>query len=147
MKMTDRERLIELIEQAERKEISDFITADIDEKIDMSGGTKISCSMEYLVDYLLEHRVIVPPCKVGDMVYSWKLDWDKEGDIVPYQITNITVTQNKKGVWTKKYRAMQVINGKTIDWQLNFAFDEIGETVFLTFEEAERKLKERESNA
>ena len=34
--MTDRERLIELIKKAEKQELLDFFTADIDEAIDMS---------------------------------------------------------------------------------------------------------------
>jgi hypothetical protein len=101
-----------------------------------------------LADYLLENGVIVPPCKVGDILYAQHWHWGTyiKGDIMPYQITNITITQNKKGVWTKKYRAMEVQNGKTIDWQLNFEFDAIGKTVFLTREEAEKALAERREN-
>lgn len=95
-----------------------------------------------LADHLLLNGTIVPPCKVGDIVYSSGYDWQKAKDVVtPYQITNITITQNKKGIWTKKYRAMRVLNGKTIDCQLNFEFDAIGKTVFLTKEEAENALK------
>ena len=82
------------------------------------------------------------PCKVGKMVYTYYNYWDKEGEIVPYEITNITITQNKKSYWTKKYRAMQVVCFKTIDRQINFDFDEIGKTIFLTKEQAERKLRE-----
>lgn len=86
--------------------------------------------------YLLEGGVIAPPCRVGQTVYSYLHSWKKEDGIVPYQITNLTIAQNKKGIWTKKYRAMKVVDGKTIDWQLNFAFDDIGKTVFLAQEEA-----------
>lgn len=86
-------------------------------------------------------RFIDLPCAVDDVVYTYKREWRKEDGIVPYQITNITITQNKKGIWTKKYRAMQLINGKTIDWQVNFSFDELGKTVFLTKEDAEKALK------
>lgn len=86
-------------------------------------------------------RFIELPCAVGDVVYAYKHDWREDSEIVPYQITNITITQNKKGIWTKKYRAMLLIDGKTIDWQINFGFDEIGKTVFLTKEEAEKALK------
>lgn len=100
-----------------------------------------------LADYLLKNGVIVLPCKVGDIVYAPHWHWGTyiKGDIMPYEITNITIAQNKKGVWTKKYRAMEVHNGKTIDWQLNFEFDAIGKTVFLTQEEAE-KARERSEN-
>ena len=105
-------------------------------------------AQEALADHLLAEGVIVAPCKVGDIVYAPHWHWGTyiNGDIMPYQITNITITQNKKGVWTKKYRAMEVQNGKTIDWQLNFEFDAIGKTVFLSREEAEKALAERSEN-
>lgn len=45
--MNERERLIELMEQA----------------------TNGSCHVEDVADYLLENGVVVPPCKVGDTVY------------------------------------------------------------------------------
>ena len=103
--------------------------------------------VELLADHLLAEGVIVPPCKVGDIVYAPHWHWGTyiNGDIMPYQITNITITQNKKGVLTKKYRAMEVQNGKTIDWQFNFGFDAIGESVFLTREEAEKALERSEN--
>ena len=51
--MTDRDRLIKLIENSFLKEYEnrDFITE------------------EYTADYLLANGVIVPPCKVGDKLY------------------------------------------------------------------------------
>ena len=116
--MTDRERLIELIEKAERKEKYDFLTAYLDEAIDMSGGTKISCSMEYLADYLHEHGVIVLPCKVGDTLYC---------------------ESASKG---------QITYLKAPDPEWIFENREIfGKEIFLTREEAERAIKERENNA
>jgi hypothetical protein len=95
-----------------------------------------------LEDKIENGTLVELPCKVGDKVYAphWHFgEWDK---IVPYQITNITITQNKKLEWTKKYRAMELVEGKTTDWQLNFAFDEVGNKVFLTKAEAEAKLRE-----
>ena len=83
------------------------------------------------------------PCKVGDTVYINCPSWaGKFAGTQPHQITNILISQNKKGKWTKKYRAILLYNGKTIDRQEDFEFDEIGKTVFLTREEAEVKLKE-----
>lgn len=110
-----------------------------------SGASFERALPEEITDFLLANGVIVPPCKVGDIVYALHWHWGTylKGDIMPYQITNIIITQNKKGVWIKKYRAMEIQNGKTIDWQLNFEFDEIGDTVFLTREEAEKALAER----
>lgn len=81
------------------------------------------------------------PCKVGDIVYYEHPYSSVHTGIQAYQITNIMISQNKKGVWTKKYRAMMLLNGKIIDSQINFSFDDIGKTVFLTREEAEAALE------
>lgn len=81
-------------------------------------------------------------CKVNTVVYVILYNWESYKDyIAKYQITSITITQNKKGVWTKKYRAMKMVNGKTINSQINFGFHEINEDVFLTYEEAEKALE------
>lgn len=74
---------------------------------------------------------ITIPCPVGTVVYlKRKYSWQGDTDYIPYKITNLTITQNKKGVWTKKYRAMRLIDGKTVDDGVNFNFDDIGGTVF-----------------
>ena len=99
--------------------------------------------IESIADHLLANGVIVPPCKVGDFVWAKCFWWDDLSGIALYQITNISISQNKKGEWTKKYRAMRFKDGKTYDSQINFSFDEIGKTVFLTREEAEKALNER----
>ena len=85
--MTDRERLIELIKKSEKQELLDFFTADLDEAIDMSGGTQFNGSVEYLANYLIEHGVIVLPCKVGDTV--WYISKFGEKVIKPIKVTNI----------------------------------------------------------
>ena len=131
--MTERERLIELIRNAPK---TDTVYGDIRLKDPVP-------TLQTIADHLLSNGVIVPPCKVGDIVYAEGWWWRDGKDIVAYQITNITITQNKKGEWTKKYRAMRFENEKTVDIQLNFSFEEIGKTVFLTKEEAEKALKER----
>lgn len=82
------------------------------------------------------------PCKVGDTVFHRKEYAATFTGIREYQITNIMISQNKKGEWTKKYRAMMLLDGKTIDCPINFAFDDIGKTVFLTKAEAEKALEE-----
>ena len=84
-----------------------------------------------------KNNAIYLPLQVGDVVWSNKFYFYKheDGEPLPYQITNITITQNKKGEWTKKYRAMELRGDKTIDSQLNFSFDDIGKTVFKSKEE------------
>ena len=81
-------------------------------------------------------------CKVGDVVYHENPYATIHKGVQSYQITNIMISQNKKGEWNKKYRAMRLVDNKTVDWQLNFAFDDIGKTVFLAKEEAEKALEE-----
>lgn len=90
-----------------------------------------------MVDYknLEEQGLLIKlPCKVGDVVYHEKPYTSIHTGIQAYQITNIMISQNKKGEWTKKYRAMLLLNGKIIDSQINFSFDDIGKTVFKTIE-------------
>jgi hypothetical protein len=83
------------------------------------------------------------PCNVGDVVWHERKNSHLSG-VHPYQITNVMISQNKKGEWTRKYRAMRLLNGKTIDSQINFEFDQLGKTVFLTKEEAEKALEKLE---
>lgn len=97
--MTDRERLIELMIEAKRTE------------------PETGSFTDYLADYLLEHGVIVLPCKVGDTVYQ--IDTER--------------------VFESKVKAIVYDTN-------NIAFGEraIGKTVFLSREEAEKALKERD---
>ena len=112
--MTDRERLIDLMIEAKRTE------------------PETGSFTDYLADYLLEHGVIVPPCKAGDTVYYIEMcriaeDWGKLyiswGEVKQLSF-------NKHGKW------LVLIDNALFDWR------EIGTVAFLTREEAERALKE-----
>lgn len=94
------------------------------------------CYEERTEDLLLEHGVIVLPCKVGDRLYE---------------------VTGRKTVSVYKVRTIRVeLFSLFIEWDIveGFAWQslsdinagEIGKTVFLTREEAERALKEREDN-
>ena len=94
------------------------------------------CYEERTADLLLEHGVIVLPCKVGDRLYE---------------------VTGRKTVSVYKVRTIRVeLFSLFIEWDIveGFAWQslsdinagEIGKTVFLTREEAERALKEREDN-
>lgn len=98
--------------------------------VDMSG-----CEGDYaeeMADYLIKNGVILPPCKVGDTVY---FDTYLHGDSVgvrPHkviQVKSVITTEPSKGG----------IGAEIPDWSF-------GESVFLTEEEAEKALKEREIN-
>ena len=121
--MTDRERLIDLIIEAERTD-------------PLKGN-----SIVYLADYLLEHGVVVPPCKVGDTVW-WVTEivdknCEEKSDILLGEIASFSM--QKEGLWA----FCRYVDGLTF-WHL---VSDIGKEIFLTREEAERALKERENNA
>ena len=100
--MTDRERLTALLMAGAR----DFIKKN----------GALNCTK--LADYLLEHGVIVLPCKAGDTLYC--------ESAIKGHITYL----------------------KAPDLEWIFENREIfGKEIFLTREEAERALKERENNA
>ena len=125
--MTERERL------SDRERLTALLMAGAGDCLGKGGA--LNCSR--LADYLLEHGVIVPPCKVGDRLYE---------------------VTGRKTVSVYKVRAIRVeLFGLFIEWDIVEGFvwqslsginaDDIGKTVFLTREEAEKALKERENNA
>ena len=79
-------------------------------------GGALNCSR--LAEYLLEHGVIVPPCKVGDTVYSIEMR------IVDKRL---------------KYKVCEIPFSLTL-WENGW------KDIFLTREEAERALKEWGNN-
>ena len=100
--MTDRERLIDLIREA--KKYTKNANSDLERNM-------------IFAEYLLEHGVIVPPCKVGDTVYS-----------IEMRIVDKWV----------KYKVCEIPFSLTL-WENGW------KDIFLTREEAERALKEREN--
>jgi hypothetical protein len=88
-----------------------------------------SCYAERVADYLLANGVIVPPCKVGDTVYSNVL-----GEIEGFVVVSIELAYMAKG-----FVGEFVSNNGT--YPMLFKFENFGKTVFLTREEAEAKLK------
>lgn len=111
--MTDRERLIELLDKKQYQ------------------GNAVETSVNYiqnseLADYLIENGVIVLPCRVGDVV------WDRNGE--PHKVISIE--------WYSK----KVMHLHCEHHTFSVGKRSIGKTVFLTREEAEKALKEREEN-
>lgn len=129
--MTERERLVELLFNAE------------------TNGKKIK---ERVADYLIANGVIVPPVKVGDTVY------------IKGEALEISFMQMSK---EETLYCIQLDCGERdcyvcpfyedeVSWEgehdcrtygyIEFTASDIGKTVFLTREEAEKALKEREEN-
>ena len=115
--MTDRDRLIELLEQAK-------------EKAKGTLGSMNNGFGAWYADYLLANGVIVPLCKVGDTV--WVLShW--------YKYT-------KPEIESRKILSVQIYKNSGVQYHYKdgcFWKEHIGNTVFLTKEEAEKALAER----
>ena len=84
---------------------------------------------EIIADYLLANGVIVPPCKVGDVVYDLTF-----GEVNAYVVEKMNFTYTPNGLECVEVNAM----GK---YGLIFNFNNIGKTVFLSREEAEKALE------
>ena len=106
--MTERERL------SDRERLTALLMAGAGDCLGKGGA--LNCSR--LADYLLEHGVIIPPCKVGDRVYS-----------IEMRIVDKCA----------KYKVCEIPFSLTL-WENGW------KDIFLTREEAERALKERKNN-
>ena len=122
-----RDRLIELIKQARNDwQISTMMPA----KYTFDSWT---------ADRLLANGVIVPPCKVGDTVYRVMADKRIKR---PYEYKVI-------GFWysadetCNNLHLVRYVNG-VFESSMSVPFAEFNRILFLTKEEAERTLKERE---
>lgn len=90
-------------------------------------------SIEELADKLIDAGVIVPPCKVGQTVYAVSNYYGGEWRIYECRVDNFTVY--KTNIF------MSIADREGYNFGANIC--EIGKTVFLTREEAEKALKEK----
>lgn len=116
-----RDRLIELIKKADDK------YRDICDRCDKDGYKSYPQYEEFVADRILANGVIVPPCKVGDTVYSFiqGIPVIYEGHVyeIIYNGHVCVYRGTRKGYFTQA-----------------FSEDDIGKTVFFTREEAEQAL-------
>ena len=115
--MTDRERLIRLMQEASQS------------KSDYAGNIGLG----QIADYLLEHGIIVLPCKVGDIVY------------VPYKDSQ---TIEEKRVMLTSIETDEIETCMKFYCKRDYVFlgTDINREVFLTREESEKALKERDGS-
>ncbi len=136
MSLTDRDRLIKMIEDGFPTNIAILFGKNI----------------EKIADYLLANGVIVLPCKVGDMIYIIDLfDYEpckksgKDGGVCPHLYAEYGVGYEcRKGYYGEKPFSCAEIKTEKIEdiCQIFSYWTWFGKTVFLTKEEAEEKLKE-----
>lgn len=128
--MTERERLTDLILNAPKLEFPFGSRAQ----------GKTYQTAQNIADHLLANGVIVPPCKVGGTVYVICNQEVQETSVFSMKAE----TEDNHYVFYIKAKAVDGTN-KTVDGYVSvFKTFMFGKTVFLTKEEAEKALKERE---
>ena len=151
--MTERERLIELIETGTRlaydKSLEE-VRRIVKENHHFNSATDRTVSVsEMVADFLLENGVTVLPAKVGDTVYIKNEPHDIlamyiEGNEISY-IANYDCEERNclECPYAKEISFGEVIMCEGNEYS-EFTASDIGKTVFLTREEAEKALEERE---
>ncbi len=127
--MTERERLIGIIKKAGYEET--VYTSDGEPVTTVPRRVVNEEVVEGFADYLLRRGVIVPPCRVGDIVY---LFYPVRKGIYEAVVDEISLSQKSNFIVTRDL----YFNRRTAIF-----FEQIGKTVFFTKEEAEKALKER----
>lgn len=125
-----RDRIVELIKQ---------IQFDFDEECVacIENGYKAQPMLEeFFADHLIANGVIVSPMKLGQICFE-PLGWRSEVD----ECRVSSITQKADGTFKIRLTNLRI---KSV---FEITPDKIGKTVFLTKEEAEKVLKERENNA
>lgn len=89
-------------------------------------------------DYKDKSLMIELPCKVGDTVYAF---CEMLGVILEYKVVGIGITEIAMQYEAYAYTKEEDILIDNIDYET----DDIGKTIFLTREEAEKALKEYEN--
>lgn len=82
-------------------------------------------------------KFIELPCKVGDTVYFY----DTFGVVLPYFVETLNISYYKKNLnyYTYEANCTNVEENELLD-SIDFDVEDIGESVFLTKEEAEQAL-------
>ena len=143
-----RDRLTELISKANEK---CHLTSCYDCAYQDS-DILTKCYSYIIAEYLLANGVIVPPCKVGNTVYS-----PRENDILEQTVVSIEIEEDPhvRVYFTCDHLCDGCPNNQPYQNQAGdggcfgeygesfFAFEDFGKTVFITREEAEQALKDR----
>lgn len=119
------------------------------ETFDEQYNARQMITSQHTADHLLANGVIVPPCKVGDMVYILDVFADdcKCADCDYYYEGGMgDLPECQKTIHGYRYhKCVEIIEQRatmqSILWWLSL--DDCGKTVFLTREEAEKALEER----
>lgn len=143
--MTDRDRLLNKLKKAKNGCL-----------IKESGGCLLctyrgqaDCTLENIADHLLANGIIVPPCKVGDMVW---INYEYSKSIIrtcPVKVYayRIDTKKNNMRICVEGYIKISAYGGHYNHYYNGtFKWDSVGKSVFLTKEEAEAELRKRSAD-
>ena len=121
-----RERLVELLKETRCERSCDGF-----KNIEVCNGCTAYERYAESADSILADGWMRPPCKVGDVVYSIQGFNGKPEQCEPYEVDDITIYANTITIHIRD------------EWLFvrNIYPDDIGKTVFLTKEEAEKALR------
>lgn len=118
--MTDRYRLIELVDKA---------------KEEYAGDVTDHTETDYIVETLLNEGAILPLCKVGDKVYMIF-----ENEIRKLRVISLSY------LFSSSFNHFNLHTENSRGAVLSYEMKDIGKSVFLTKSQAEQKLKELKSD-
>lgn len=116
--MTQREKLIDLLENAPAAP---------------NGERNVAT----LANHLLENGVIVPPCKVGQSVWILTRNYDSKKNSCSIEVVECVISSFRVN------QLNQFFTAHYMDSEISIHPSEIGESVFLTYDEADKARAER----
>lgn len=133
--MTEREKLVELIKNG-------FFTKPVYEAL----CTNKRKACDFLADYLLENGVIVPPVSLGDKIYEIISPKDREPYFITATVCAVHIADGSRNSCQRKRESYIIAECSGTKYVHKYPISKFGKNVFLTREEAENALKEREDN-
>ena len=133
--MTERERLIELLNKSCDERLIEMIDKALD-KHESTIENYVHPEQEWIADYLLSNGVVVLPCSVNDTLYIA----DEKANII--RVEKVRTFFIGHPAYKENMPRLKMIRTDCHD----IPIDDFGKTVFLTREEAEKALKERVNN-
>lgn len=146
--MTERERLIELIETGTRlaydRSLED-VKRIVKENHHFNSATDRTVSIsEMVADYLLSNGVIVPPVSLGDKIYEIISPKDRESYFITATVCAVHIADGSRNSCQRKRESYIIAECQGTKYVHKYPISKFSKTVFLTQEEAEKALKERE---
>ena len=121
-----RDKLIELLTDAELG-YAQYLCEECDKAIKGDVAEELMKRLEFYADRLIENGAVIPPCKVGDIVYEISTDF----------------TGTKLHIFERIVSRVEIVQSKCILYYCPWKEHKlIGKHYYLTKEQAEQKLRE-----